>query len=89
VTSYFTVRKFRPKLIHKIDPRPFAVRAAIGRELFNIIMNELRVHLSADGGLIVGGQVVSVAGDSITLSTAPANRASCPGEITFKYIFLI
>ena len=58
---------------------PFNIRAAVGRELFHIIMNELRVHLSPEGGLIVAGQVIGFNGDAVTTSPAPANRASCPG----------
>jgi hypothetical protein len=60
---------------------PFNIRVAIGRELINIIMNELRVNLSADGGLIVAGQVVNINGDAVNTFPAPANRASCPGQI--------
>ena len=58
---------------------PQAIRIAVGRDLFQIIVNELRVNLSSDGGLIIGGQVVNINGTSCTASRAPPNRASCPG----------
>ena len=60
---------------------PFNIRAAVGRELFHIIINELRINLSAEGGLIIAGQVINVSGDSITTFAAPAKRASSPGKM--------
>jgi hypothetical protein len=68
---------------------PFAIRVAVGRELFHIILNELRVNLSADGSLIVGGEVVNLGPESITTSPAPANRSSCPGGSSINQILYL
>ena len=68
---------------------PNGIRVAIGRELFHIILNELRVNLSPDGDLIVGGEVINLDGDVCRASPAPANRASCPGGNLLTEFFLL
>ncbi len=68
---------------------PHGIRVAIGRELFHIVLNELRVNLSSDGDLIIGGEVINLDGDVCHATTAPANRASCPGGNIFANYSLL